>query len=112
MLRANGVPVQIIAAMLDISLPTLRKHYRPELSRGLEKVRAAVGLALVRAALASAVRGVVIAAVLVLGGCSALNVPTAQSIQGLTSSGTVTGGGFWPPRTWCDTKSPGTASLT
>jgi hypothetical protein len=40
--------------------------------------------------LASAVRGGVLAAALGLGGCSALNVPTAQSIQGLTPSGTVT----------------------
>jgi len=39
---------------------------------------------------ASAVRSVALAAALGLGGCSALNVPTAQSIQGLTPSGTVT----------------------
>jgi len=40
--------------------------------------------------LASAVRAVALAAALGLGGCSALNVPTAQSIQGLTPSGNVT----------------------
>lgn len=40
--------------------------------------------------LASAVRGAALAAALGLGGCSALNVPTTQSIQGLTPSGTVT----------------------
>jgi len=39
--------------------------------------------------LASAVRGVATAAVLGLFGCSTLNVPTAQSIQGLRPSGTV-----------------------
>ena len=39
---------------------------------------------------ASALRGIAIAAVLGTGGCSALSVPTAQSIQGLTPSGTVT----------------------
>jgi hypothetical protein len=39
--------------------------------------------------LASAVRGVAIAAVLGLGGCSTVSVPTAQSIQGLTPSGRV-----------------------
>ena len=37
--------------MLDISLPTLRRRYRPELSRGLEQVRATIGLALLMAAI-------------------------------------------------------------
>jgi hypothetical protein len=36
------------------------------------------------------IRCVAIAAALCLGACSTLNVPTAQSIQGLTPSGTVT----------------------
>jgi len=40
--------------------------------------------------LAAAVRGVALATALGLGGCSALNAPTAQSIQGLTPSGNVT----------------------
>lgn len=39
---------------------------------------------------ASALRGIAIAGVLGMGGCSALSVPTAQSIQGLTPAGTVT----------------------
>jgi hypothetical protein len=39
---------------------------------------------------ASAGRCVAIAAMIGLGGCSAMNVPTEQSIQGLTPSGTVT----------------------
>ena len=39
---------------------------------------------------ASARRGIAVAVALGLGGCSALSVPTAQSIQGLTPSGTVT----------------------
>jgi hypothetical protein len=40
--------------------------------------------------LASAPRCAAIAAVIALGACSALQVPTQQSIQGLTPSGTVT----------------------
>ena len=39
--------------------------------------------------LTSAMRGVALAAALGLGGCSAMKVPTEQSIQGLTPSGTV-----------------------
>jgi hypothetical protein len=38
----------------------------------------------------ASIRCVTIAAVLAMGACSTLNVPTAQSIQGLSSSGTVT----------------------
>lgn len=35
-------------------------------------------------------QGIAITVAIALAGCSALNVPTAQSIQGLTPSGTVT----------------------
>jgi hypothetical protein len=38
---------------------------------------------------ASSLRGIALAAVLSAAGCSALNVPNAQNIQGLTPSGTV-----------------------
>lgn len=50
-LVANGTPFKVIAEMLRISLPTLRKHFRSELARGHEEVKAAIGGALVRAAL-------------------------------------------------------------
>jgi Homeodomain-like domain len=50
-LRANGVPVRIIAEMLGISHQTLRTHYKPELRNGFEKVKAAIGVSLVRAAI-------------------------------------------------------------
>jgi hypothetical protein len=50
-LRANGIPLRIIAEMLQISLPTLRVHYKPALRRGYETVRAAISVALVKAAL-------------------------------------------------------------
>ena len=43
-----------------------------------------------RRTLAAAVQCSVLAAAFGLGGCSALNVPNAQSIQGVTPSGTVT----------------------
>ena len=37
--------------MLGISHQTLRTHYKPELRNGVEKVRAAIGMSLVKAAL-------------------------------------------------------------
>ena len=58
MLVANGVPHKIIAAMLGISLPTLKAHCRPELTLGFEKVRAAIGMSVVR----QAIKGNMIAA--------------------------------------------------
>jgi AcrR family transcriptional regulator len=50
-LRANGIPFGAIARELGITLPTLRKHYRDELANGTEKVIAALGAVVVRAAL-------------------------------------------------------------
>ena len=48
---ANGTPFRVIAEMLHISLRTLRKYFRVELDRGRDEVVAAIGGALVRAAL-------------------------------------------------------------
>ena len=46
-----GVPFRVIAAMLGISLTTLKRHFRVELTRGRDEVVAAIGGGLVRAAL-------------------------------------------------------------
>ena len=50
-LRANGVLIGTIARYLGISAPTVRRHFKVELSHGFEHVKAAMGAALVKAAL-------------------------------------------------------------
>lgn len=53
-LRANGNAVRVIASLVGsgIDAKTLRKHFRDELREGKEHVVAAVGAAVVKAALA------------------------------------------------------------
>jgi hypothetical protein len=52
LLRSNGIPQRTIAANIGCDVGTLRKHFRVELADCFEQVVAAVGAALVRAALA------------------------------------------------------------
>jgi hypothetical protein len=51
-LRSNGVDVAVIASILKIAPHTLRKYFRTELRDGFEQIKARIGLALVRSALA------------------------------------------------------------
>lgn len=50
-LIANGVAHSIIAEMLGISLNTFKKHYKAERKTGFERVKAAIGAAVVRSAM-------------------------------------------------------------
>jgi hypothetical protein len=50
-LRANGVPMPVIASLLDVDIKTVRRHFRAELQTGKERVTAALGAVVVRAGL-------------------------------------------------------------
>ena len=51
-LKSNGVGERVIAANVGCDTKTLRKHFKAELTDGRLQVKAAIGVALVRAALA------------------------------------------------------------
>jgi hypothetical protein len=51
-LAANGISQRIIAANINIEVGVLKKYYRTELRDGLERVEAAMGASIVKAALA------------------------------------------------------------
>lgn len=51
-LVANGISYTIIANIFEIDLKTLKKYYRAELTLGFERVKAAIGAAVVKSALA------------------------------------------------------------
>jgi hypothetical protein len=58
MLRANGVDIGVIAKVLRISPSTLHRYYGAELRDGHEMVKAKIGAALVKAALAGNVSAI------------------------------------------------------
>lgn len=51
-MRANGNSVETIALVMDVSLPTLRKHFKKELATGFEQISARIGAVLTEQALA------------------------------------------------------------
>ena len=59
MMSGVGVPQEDIALLLGVSLPTLHKHYRGDLDRGMAKANARVGQSLFQ----QAVNGNVTAAI-------------------------------------------------
>lgn len=50
-LAANGIAQRIIADNVGIPIATLKRHYKKELTDGLERVEAAMGAAIVKAAM-------------------------------------------------------------
>lgn len=50
-MRSNGISIDVIADLMHISDETLRKYCRVELDLGFERIKAHIGVAMVRAAL-------------------------------------------------------------
>src|SRR6516165_5979145 len=55
-MRANRIPLAVIARIMAIDLTTLQKHYKTELENGKENVIAALSSVILRAALQGDVR--------------------------------------------------------